>query len=71
MTWETALLLALRFGVPWVDGLLKIIAEHGEPTPEAWSKVMAMAAKPLSEYLREAEERAKAASPAVPPESSP
>lgn len=61
------MLLALRYGVPWVDGVLKIIEQHGEPTPEAWSKVMALAAKPLSEYLREAEERARALAASQPP----
>lgn len=58
MTWELALKLMVTYGPGAVKNLLEIIKRHPQPTAEAFDEIIALALKPMSEYIREAELRA-------------
>ncbi len=58
MTWSIALQLMLKYGPEAVLQLINIIATHPEPTKEAFDAIIALALKPLDEYIREAQQRA-------------
>ena len=62
MTWALALQLMLKFGPEAVQQIIQIVHSHPEPTKEAFDQILALALKPLDEYIKEAELRkAKAA----------
>lgn len=61
MSWATLIPLMVQYGIPATYQLWQIITTHPEPTEEAWQKLLALALKPMPEYLREAQARADAA----------
>ncbi len=63
MTWATLVPLIVQYGIPATYQLWQIVTQHPEPTEEAWQKLLALALKPMSVYLSEAQARAAVASP--------
>ncbi len=57
MTWALVFQLMLRYGPEAVAGILDIVSSHPEPTKEAFDKILALALKPMDEYIKEAELR--------------
>ncbi len=59
MTWELAIPLIIKYGPEVASRIFEIIKSHPEPTKEAFDAIIALALKPMDDYIREAEERAK------------
>lgn len=58
MGWSFFGPLIVRYGIEGAYKIAAIIAEHGEPTQEAWAKLLALGLKSEADYIKEAMERA-------------
>ena len=59
LTWSDVIQLIIRYGPEAAARIAAIIQSHPEPTKEAFDAIIALALKPIDDYIREAEERAK------------
>lgn len=58
MTWSQLIPLLVQYGIDGAYKVWTIIQQHPEPNQEAWDKLLALALKPMSQYLLEAQQRA-------------
>ena len=54
MTWQLALQLMLMYGPEAVKNILDIVEKNPQPTKEAFDAIIALALKPMDDYLKEA-----------------
>jgi hypothetical protein len=59
MTWELAVPLIIKYGPEIAWRIIEVINSHPQPTKEAFDAIIAISQKPMADYIREAEERAK------------
>lgn len=64
MSWADLAPVIARYGIELAYELWKLAAAGGQPTDADWQSLIALARKPMEEYLTEARARAGLAVPA-------
>lgn len=58
MTWITLFPIIVRYGLPFAMKLWDLANRGGDPTPEEWAELEALAMKDAEDYLNAARGRA-------------
>jgi len=58
MTWTALIPLIAQYGLPWAYNFWKIVSGTDTPTDAQWQALLAMSQKPLSDYIKEAADKA-------------
>jgi hypothetical protein len=61
VNWAEVAALIVKYGVEQAFKIWEIARDHNEPDEAAWEKLRALALKDYDSYLRDAQERARAA----------
>jgi hypothetical protein len=69
MTWADLAPVIARYGIELAYELWKLATSGGAPTEADWQGLLALARKPMADYLKEARERA--GQPPEPPPATP